>query len=91
MEDFERFRSEGMALESVSQRPAVVGTTGRGLRKQRWGALVVATSPNRDGRSVADLASAWTLASALTKPEEQYPYSEQYDEHRHNAENQASH
>ena len=42
-EDFARLRDHGMNLRCVSERPAVVGTTGRGLRKQRWGALVVAT------------------------------------------------
>jgi len=42
-EDFDRLRAEGVNLRSVSERPAVTGTTGRGLRKQKWGALVVAT------------------------------------------------
>ena len=42
-EDFARLRDQGMNLRCVSERPAVVGTTGRGLRKQTWGALVVAT------------------------------------------------
>lgn len=42
-EDFARLRSEGVNLRSVSERPAVTGTTGRGLRRQKWGALVVAT------------------------------------------------
>lgn len=42
-EDFDRLRIEGVNLRSVSERPAVTGTTGRGLRKQKWGALVVAT------------------------------------------------
>ena len=43
-EDFARLRQDGVNLRSVSERPAVTGTTGRGLRKQKWGALVVATS-----------------------------------------------
>ena len=34
----------GINLRAVSERPAVTGTTGRGLRRQKWGALVVATS-----------------------------------------------
>ena len=42
-EDFDRLRREGVNLRSVSERPAVTGTTGRGLRKQKWGAIVVAT------------------------------------------------
>ena len=42
-EDFARLRSEGVKLRAVSERPAVTGTTGRGLRRQKWGALVVAT------------------------------------------------
>jgi 4-amino-4-deoxy-L-arabinose transferase-like glycosyltransferase len=43
-EDFARLRQDGINLRSVDQRPAVTGTTGTGLRKQKWGALVVATS-----------------------------------------------
>ncbi len=43
-EDFARLRSDGVNLRAVSERPAVTGTTGRGLRRQKWGALVVATS-----------------------------------------------
>ena len=42
-EDFTRLRAEGVNLRSVSRRPAVTGTTGRGLRRQQWGAIVVAT------------------------------------------------
>ena len=43
-EDFARLRNEGVNLRAVSERPAVTGTTGRGLRRQKWGSLVVATS-----------------------------------------------
>lgn len=43
-EDFTRLRKDGISLRSVAERPAVTGTTGRGLRRQKWGALVVATS-----------------------------------------------
>jgi 4-amino-4-deoxy-L-arabinose transferase-like glycosyltransferase len=43
-EDYQRLRSEGIPLRAVAQRPAVTGTTGKGLRRQKWGALVVATS-----------------------------------------------
>ncbi len=43
-EDFARLRNSGIKLRSVAERPAVTGTTGRGLRKQKWGALVVAES-----------------------------------------------
>lgn len=43
-EDFTRLRKEGINLRVVSERPAVTGTTGKGLRRQKWGALVVATS-----------------------------------------------
>jgi hypothetical protein len=42
-EDFARLRDHGVNLRCVSERPAVVGTSGRGLRRQKWGALVVAT------------------------------------------------
>ena len=43
-EDFARLRSDGISLRAVSERPAVTGTTGRGLRRQKWGSLIVATS-----------------------------------------------
>ena len=43
-EDFARLRKDGINLRAVSERPAVTGTTGKGLRRQTWGALVVATS-----------------------------------------------
>jgi 4-amino-4-deoxy-L-arabinose transferase-like glycosyltransferase len=43
-EDFARLRQDGINLRSVAERRAVTGTTGKGLRKQKWGALVVATS-----------------------------------------------
>jgi 4-amino-4-deoxy-L-arabinose transferase-like glycosyltransferase len=43
-EDLARLRNEGVNLRAVSERPAVTGTTGRGLRRQKWGALIVATS-----------------------------------------------
>jgi hypothetical protein len=42
-EDVARLRGQGVNLRVVSERPAVTGTTGRGLRRQKWGALVVAT------------------------------------------------
>ena len=43
-EDLARLRGEGVRLKTVSERPAVTGTTGKGLRRQKWGSLVVATS-----------------------------------------------
>ena len=43
-EDYERLRSEGIPLRAVAKRPAVTGTTGKGLRRQKWGSLIVATS-----------------------------------------------
>ena len=43
-EDLARLRNDGVNLRAVSERPAVTGTTGRGLRRQKWGSLVVATS-----------------------------------------------
>jgi 4-amino-4-deoxy-L-arabinose transferase-like glycosyltransferase len=43
-EDFTRLRDNGINLRAVSQQPAVTGTEGKGLRRQKWGALVVATS-----------------------------------------------
>jgi hypothetical protein len=43
-EDLARLRNDGVRLRSVAERPAVTGTVGKGLRRQKWGALVVATS-----------------------------------------------
>ncbi len=43
-EDLARLRKDGINLRVVSEQPAVTGTTGKGLRRQKWGALVVATS-----------------------------------------------
>ena len=43
-EDFQQLRKDGVNLRAVAERPAVTGTTGKGLRRQKWGALVVATS-----------------------------------------------
>jgi hypothetical protein len=41
-EDFRRLCAEGISLRAVAERPAVTGTTGKGLRRQKWGAIVVA-------------------------------------------------
>jgi 4-amino-4-deoxy-L-arabinose transferase-like glycosyltransferase len=49
-EDFARLRKDGINLRSVEERRAVTGTTGTGLRKQKWGALVVATSDDTPRR-----------------------------------------
>jgi 4-amino-4-deoxy-L-arabinose transferase-like glycosyltransferase len=43
-EDFTRLRNDGVPLRVVAERPAVTGTIGKGLRRQKWGALIVATS-----------------------------------------------
>jgi hypothetical protein len=43
-EDLTRLKNDGVRLRSVDERPAVTGTVGKGLRRQKWGALVVATS-----------------------------------------------
>ena len=43
-EDLARLRKDGVNLRAVAERPAVTGTTGRGLRRQKWGSLIVATS-----------------------------------------------
>ena len=42
-EDFARLRDQGVHLRAVAKRPAVTGTEGKGLRRQKWGSLVVAT------------------------------------------------
>jgi len=43
-EDFEKLKKDGVKLRAVAEQPAVTGTTGKGLRRQKWGALVVAIS-----------------------------------------------
>jgi hypothetical protein len=43
-DDYMKLRGDGIHLRMISARPAVTGTTGQGLRRQRWGALVVATA-----------------------------------------------
>jgi 4-amino-4-deoxy-L-arabinose transferase-like glycosyltransferase len=45
--DYDEFRKAGVPIRVLMQHRAVVGTTGRGLRKQRWGYLVVATNRPR--------------------------------------------
>ncbi|MCA1703713.1 MAG: glycosyltransferase family 39 protein, partial [Actinobacteria bacterium] len=41
--DFEGLRDAGFSLRIVYRRAAVVGTEGRGFRRQRWGGVVVST------------------------------------------------
>jgi len=41
-----RLGGQGLAFDVVHERHAVVGTEGRGLRRQRWGTVVVATHRN---------------------------------------------
>lgn len=50
--DYFALRHEGLPIHLMMARRAVVGTTGRGLRKQQWGFLVVVTNKARHiGRS----------------------------------------
>ncbi|HTM23579.1 MAG TPA: glycosyltransferase family 39 protein [Vicinamibacterales bacterium] len=46
-------RAAGFPLHELIRRPAVVGTTGTGLRRQRWGYIVVASNVPPRGRRVA--------------------------------------
>jgi 4-amino-4-deoxy-L-arabinose transferase-like glycosyltransferase len=51
-QDYLAQRAAGLPLYEVIRRPAVFGTTGTGLRRQRWGYLVVASNvPPRGRRS----------------------------------------
>lgn len=45
--DYDALRAEGVPLHSVFRRRAVEGTEGKGLRRQRWGYLVVASNVPR--------------------------------------------
>ncbi len=49
--EYEALRAAGLPIYSVMERRAIVGTTGRGLRKQRWGFLVVASNMPRPSRA----------------------------------------
>jgi 4-amino-4-deoxy-L-arabinose transferase-like glycosyltransferase len=40
----QRLQAEGWTLDAAYERRAVLGTEGRGLRRQRWGVVVVATA-----------------------------------------------
>jgi 4-amino-4-deoxy-L-arabinose transferase-like glycosyltransferase len=42
--EYDDLRKQGVPLSVLHQRRAVVGTTGRGLRRQRWGSVIVATN-----------------------------------------------
>jgi len=42
--EYDELRKSGVPLGLLMQHRAVEGTTGRGLRRQRWGFLVVATN-----------------------------------------------
>jgi hypothetical protein len=46
--EFEALQKDGTPIRALLQQPAVVGTTGTGLRRQRWGFLVVATNDAGD-------------------------------------------
>jgi 4-amino-4-deoxy-L-arabinose transferase-like glycosyltransferase len=42
--EFDALQKDGLPIRMLLQERAVVGTTGKGLRRQRWGFLVVATN-----------------------------------------------
>jgi 4-amino-4-deoxy-L-arabinose transferase-like glycosyltransferase len=46
-EDYKQLRQSGVRLRAIRERRAVTGTTGKGLRRQKWGSLVVATTDDR--------------------------------------------
>jgi 4-amino-4-deoxy-L-arabinose transferase-like glycosyltransferase len=45
--EYEGLVKQGLPIHLVVQQRAVIGTTGKGLRRQRWGFLVVATNAPR--------------------------------------------
>ena len=49
--DYLALREQGAPVHLVTAHRAVVGTSGRGLRRQRWGFLVVATNVQRKPRT----------------------------------------
>jgi 4-amino-4-deoxy-L-arabinose transferase-like glycosyltransferase len=50
--EYDQLRAAGVPLREVMRRHAVIGTTGRGLRRQVWGYLVVARNASANGRPV---------------------------------------
>jgi hypothetical protein len=46
--EYEALQKDGAPIKLLMQQPAIVGTTGQGLRRQRWGFLVVATNEAGD-------------------------------------------
>jgi 4-amino-4-deoxy-L-arabinose transferase-like glycosyltransferase len=46
--EYEALEKDGVPIKMLMQQPAIVGTTGTGLRRQRWGFLVVATNEAGD-------------------------------------------
>jgi len=48
LHDYLDLRKQGTSIHLVIERRAVVGTKGRGVRRQRWGSLVVATNIGSD-------------------------------------------
>jgi len=49
--DYVALRNAGVPVHLLSAHRAVVGTSGRGLRRQRWGYLVVVTNVPRKPHS----------------------------------------
>ena len=52
--EYDALRKQGLPIRLLMQHRAVVGTTGKGLRRQRWGFLVVATNMPPEPISVSD-------------------------------------
>jgi hypothetical protein len=48
--DYHALRDRGVPVYPIIAHRAVVGTTGKGLRKQRWGYLVVVTNRRRSAK-----------------------------------------
>ncbi len=66
--DYLELRERGLPVHLVSAHRAVVGTTGRGLRRQRWGFLVVVSNVPRRPRVDRAVASGreWTTDQSTT-------------------------
>jgi 4-amino-4-deoxy-L-arabinose transferase-like glycosyltransferase len=50
--DYLELKEHGLNVHLLTAHRAVIGTTGRGLRRQRWGFLVVATNVPRKPRTI---------------------------------------
>ena len=66
--EYDDLRREGAPIHLLTQHRAIVGTSGRGVRRQRWGFLVVATNtPPPERKKTSKRPGAWAPRAAPTQ------------------------